>query len=213
MWRRILICIGVQIAIGLSVKAIAQEGPLIQYSGVVIAADSTAAPVSFASVFNQNLRMGTIANFQGFFTFAAHVGDTILISSVGYEKGTAIVPSVPAGQGYTATIYLKPQIRTLPEATVFPWFTKQQFEQAFLHMKIPQDDLDRAKNNLNPRTLAQLASNISDAQIDAIRNLQQNADTYYQKDMIPSYPILNPLAWMQFFNALKNGDLKDPNKE
>ncbi len=65
----------------------AQQNRLIQFSGIVVSTDSADTPVPFASVFNRGIRMGSVANYQGFFSFAARVGDTIEISSVGYKKG------------------------------------------------------------------------------------------------------------------------------
>src|SRR5215467_1520047 len=84
-----------------------QEARLIQYSGVVVSTDSAATPVPFASVFNRTLRLGTVANYQGFFSFAARVGDTIEVTSVGYRKGLVIVPDIPDNQAYTAIIFLQ----------------------------------------------------------------------------------------------------------
>ena len=85
-----ILCVAV--AVTMQKVASAQSNRLIQYSGVVLSTDSSATPVPYASIFNRSIKLGTIANFQGFFTFAARVGDTIEISSVGYQKGLVVVP-------------------------------------------------------------------------------------------------------------------------
>jgi hypothetical protein len=189
-------------------ELLAQQHRLIQYSGVILSTDSAATPVPFASVYNRSIRMGAIANYQGFFTFAARVGDTIEVSSVGYLTGLVLVPDIPENQSYTAVIFLKPEIRTLPEARVFPWFSKDQFRDAFVHLNLPEDDLERAKRNLNAQTLAALGETVEDGSLSAKQSLQNYASTYYYQGQYKPQPILSPTAWMQFFNALQNGEFK-----
>ena len=186
----------------------AQQRRLIQYSGVILSTDSAATPVPFASVYNRSIRMGAIANYQGFFTFAARVGDTIEVTSVGYLAGLVVVPDIPENQSYTAAIFLKPEIRTLPEARVFPWFSKDQFRDAFVHLNLPEDDLERARKNLNAQTLAALGETVEDGSLSSKQSLQNYASTYYYQGQYKPQPILSPSAWMQFFNALQNGEFK-----
>ncbi|MBA3648816.1 MAG: hypothetical protein H0W62_09760 [Chitinophagales bacterium] len=186
----------------------AQERPLIQYSGIVMSIDTNHIPVSFASVYNRSINIGTIANYEGFFSFAAHIGDTIEISSVGYRKGIVIVPEIPNNQSFTALIFLKKEVQTLPETSVYPWFSKDQFRDAFVHMNIPDDDLERARKNLDPNRLGELAANLRDPNINAGKVLSDNSYTYYYQGQVRPQPILSPLAWLQFFNMLKSGSLK-----
>lgn len=188
--------------------AAAQSPRLIQYSGVVLSTDSVTTPVPFASIFNRSIRLGVIANYQGFFTFAARVGDTIEVTSVGYQKGIVFVPDIPDNESYTSLIFLQPDIRTLPEARVYPWFSKDQFRDAFVHLNIPDDDLDRARKNLDANKLRELGETLSDGTLNATKSLQNYSYTYYYQGQYQPQAILSPSAWMQFFNALQNGAFK-----
>src|SRR4030095_10643832 len=149
----------------------AQQQRLIQYSGVVLSTDSSATPVPYASIFNKSIRFGTIANFQGFFSFAARVGDTIEVSSVGYQKGLVVVPDIPENEGYTAMIFLNPEVKLLPETRVYPWFSKEQFRDAFVHLNIPDDDIERARKNLNAQTMRELGETVRDGSLSAKQTL------------------------------------------
>lgn len=189
-------------------SALAQSPRLIQYSGVVLSTDSATTPVPFASVFNRSIRLGSIANFQGFFTFAARVGDTIEVTSVGYKKGLVVVPDIPNNESYTALIFLEPDVQTLPEARVYPWFSKDQFRDAFVHLNIPDDDLERAKKNLDANKLRELGETVRDGTLNATQSLQNYSYTYYYQGQYRPQAILSPSAWMQFFNALQNGAFK-----
>lgn len=203
---RYIFCLAV--AVMINEAAAAQSNRLIQYSGVVLSTDSSATPVPYASIFNRSIKLGTIANFQGFFTFAARVGDTIEISSVGYQKGLVVVPDVPEDQSYTAVIFLRSAVETLPEARVYPWFSKDQFRDAFIHLNIPDDDLERARKNLNADKLRELGETLHDGTLNATLSMQNYAYTYYYQGQYRPQPILSPSAWMQFFNALQSGALK-----
>lgn len=188
--------------------SMAQSPRLIQYSGVVLSTDSSTTPVPFASVYNKSIKLGAIANFQGFFTFAARVGDTIEITSVGYQKGLVVVPDIPDKESYTALIFLQPDIKMLPEARVYPWFSKDQFRDAFVHLNIPDDDLERARKNLDANKLRELGETLKDGTLNATKSLQNYSYTYYYAGQYQPQAILSPSAWMQFFNALQNGAFK-----
>jgi hypothetical protein len=193
----------------LAIQLHAQSPQLIQYSGVVVSTDSAATPVPFASIYNRSIGLGTIANYMGFFSFAARIGDTIEVSSVGYMRGLVVVPAIPENQSYTAMIFLNPEVKTLPEARVYPWFSREQFRDAFVHLNIPDDDLERARKNLNAQTMNQLSKNVRDGSLSAKQSLSNYATTYYYQGQYRPQPILSPSAWMQFFDALKNGSLKN----
>lgn len=186
----------------------AQQNRLIQFSGIVVSTDSAATPVPFASVYNRGIKLGSVANYQGFFSFAARVGDTIEISSVGYKKGLTVVPDIPQNQSYTAIIFLQHDVTTLPETRVYPWFSREQFRQAFVHLDIPDDDLERARKNLDADKMRQLGETISDPNLNARQTLSNYAYTYYYQGQYQPQAILSPTAWMQFFDALKSGAYK-----
>jgi len=192
----------------ISSLAFAQQKRLIQYSGIIVSTDSAATPVPFASVFNRSLKLGSVASYQGFFSFAARIGDTIEISSVGYKSGLVVVPNIPDNEAYTAIIFLQKDVKTLPEARVYPWFTKDQFRDAFIHLDVPADDLARAKKNLDRSTMASIGSNMRDPDFNAEQMLSNYSYTYYYQGQYQPQAILSPTAWMQFFDALKSGQLK-----
>ncbi len=186
----------------------AQQNRLIQYSGIVVSTDSASTPVPFATIYNRAIKLGTVANYQGFFSFAAGVGDTIEVTSIGYNVGITVVPDIPENQSYTAIIFLHQEIKLLPEARIYPWFSKQQFRDAFVHLNIPDDDLERARKNLNAEKLRELGETIVDANLNARQTLNTYSYTYYYQGQFQPQAILSPSAWMQFFNALKSGAFK-----
>ena len=62
-----------------------ESGNLVQFSGVVVSADSL-KPLPFTHIIIKNTHRGTVADFFGFFSFVAEKGDLIEFSSIGCKK-------------------------------------------------------------------------------------------------------------------------------
>ena len=95
------------------------EKKLIQFSGVVLHADSL-VPMPFVNVFNVSRGYkGTYTDFRGFFSLVVGVGDTIRISCLGYKKQELIIPKNLINNSLTAIFKLKPDVFNLPMVYIF----------------------------------------------------------------------------------------------
>lgn len=190
----------------------AQEPVLIQFSGVVLSADSSKTPVSFASINDINIGGGTVSDFKGFFSMVIYSGDDLEITSVGYLPASYHISFDGHNPFISDTIYLQKETFNLPEAIVFPWGTKDQFADAFVHMNIPDDDLSRAEKNLDPDYLAQIGKNMVFGDVNSHQVLNNYASSYYYKGQYKPVQLMNPFAWAQFFKMLSEGGFKDQTK-
>lgn len=185
-----------------------KEKTLIQFSGVVVSGDDL-EPISFTSIMIQNTHRGTISDYYGYFSFVAEVNDTILFSSIGYKDAQFIIPDTLPSFRYSIIQLLQPDTIVLPEATVYPWPTKEQFKQAFLNAHVPDDDLARAQKNLDPRTMEALMASMPMGPSGNFKYQMQEYQTrIYYSGQAPPLNILNPLAWAKFIQAWKDGDFK-----
>jgi hypothetical protein len=185
-----------------------KEKTLIQFSGVVVSGDDL-EPISFTSIMIQNTHRGTISDYYGYFSFVAEVNDTILFSSIGYKDAQFIIPDTLPSFRYSIIQLLQPDTVVLPEATVYPWPTKEQFKQAFLNAYVPDDDLARAQKNLDPRTMEALMASMPMGPSGNFKYQMQEYQTrIYYSGQAPPLNILNPLAWAKFIQAWKDGDFK-----
>ncbi|MGB6035896.1 MAG: carboxypeptidase-like regulatory domain-containing protein, partial [Cryomorphaceae bacterium] len=123
------------------------DDDLIQFSGVVITGDSL-SPVPFTNVLIENTDKGTMTDYYGYFSFVAQKGDSILFSSIGYERRRFIIPDTLTTNRYSLIQILDKDTVTLRETVIYPWPTREQFKEAFLAMEIPETDFDRAQRNL-----------------------------------------------------------------
>ncbi len=181
---------------------------LVQLSGIVMAADSL-YPIPYTSIWDKTIRRGTISNLQGFFSFVVHKGDTVLFSAVGYDKAKLVVPADLIENTYSVIQFMRNDTILLPTAVIYPWPTPYEFKQAFLALDIPDDDITRAKKNLDEDRIQQLAYTMK---MDGAENFDYQMRRYsqnlYSAGQTQHMRIFDVFAWAEFFKALKRGDFK-----
>lgn len=181
---------------------------LIQFSGVVVAADSLNA-VPFTNIIIENTYRGTSSDYYGYFSFVARENDTIIFSAVGYKKSKYIIPDTIRGNRYSLIKVMAPDTLTLDETVIYPWPTKEQFVQAFMDMEVPDDDLERARKNLAKAEMKERARNYGmDASMNYSNYMNQQTSKLYYIGQPQPISLLNPFAWAKFIKAWKNGDFK-----
>lgn len=135
--RNILV---VLFTVGVASATLAQQRKLVQFSGVIHNADTNVV-VPYVSVTNLSYNDYTVnANHQGYFSFVAHEGDTILFTSVGYLSERVIIPEVPEDK-FTAMVNMTAEIKELPMVTPYPWASIDEFNMAFMSLEIADDDI------------------------------------------------------------------------
>ena len=196
-------------AIGMFTTAHAQKhAGLIQFSGVVMTSDSL-RPIPYVNIIIKNTHRGTISSYQGFFSFVSLAGDTIIFSALGYKRKIYVIPDTLNESKYSIFQLMTKDTIHLPETVVYPWPTRDQFREAFLKLDIPDDDLERARKNLEREVLKELGEYMP---MDANQNidlyLRQEAAKLYTSGQYPYMGILDPSAWISFIEAWKRGDFK-----
>ena len=196
----------------MTVKISAQEKKLIQLSGKVT--DELLQPMPFAHILVLNSYRGAITNYYGNFSVVVEETDSVLISAVGYKRKYMTIPQNLPTHFLTIEVNLQIDTLVISEAQIYPWKTYEQFKEAFVNLKLPTDDMERARRNI-----ALIRTQIiMDHEPSARQNFRYIMEKQYQQTFIqgqfPSYQILNPFAWAKFFKALKRGDFKyDRSKE
>src|SRR5436853_4409194 len=115
---------------------------LVQFSGVVVTADSL-KPIPYVNVIIRNTWRGTVTDYFGFFSFVARMNDTIEFSSLGYKKSTFVIPDTLKNSRYSLIQMMHNDTVMIGEVFIYPWPTKEQFKDAFLNLRIPDDDYER----------------------------------------------------------------------
>lgn len=186
---------------------------LIQFSGVVVTADSI-KPIPYTNIYIINSHRGTICDYYGYFSFVAEKQDTILFSSMGFKDDTFIIPDTITSNRYSLIQVMSSDTIMLTETVIYPWPTKEQFKEAFLELDIPDDDLAIAQKNLDKEKLRQKAENMKMGASMNYRNYmdRQHSKLYYAGQTQP-ITILNPFAWAKFIKAWRDGKFKRKDKD
>lgn len=181
---------------------------LVQFSGIVVTGDSL-RPVPFVSIVIKSSYRGTISDFNGFFSFVARMRDTVEFSAIGFKKGQFIIPDTLETDRYSVVKILSRDTVLLQETVIYPWPTKDQFRQAFMNLKVPDDDYDRASRNMALAEMREMMLNMpmdGSGNYKALMLEQQNKK--YMAGQYYSISLLNPVAWAKFIEAWQRGDYK-----
>jgi len=173
---------------------------VIQLSGIVMGADSSSF-VPGVHVYVPKAGRGTTTNEVGFFSMPVLVGDSIVISAVGYHRQHYIVP--PSANEYqTIIITMVEDVTFLKEVEIVPFPTEEVFKEAVLALNVPTEAID--EKNLNAELLAlMLKTTPPDGPQNARYSLDQWANAQNSKYQPVTNPLLNPFNWAKFFNSLK----------
>lgn len=190
-----------------------EDDDLIQFSGVAVTMDSL-LPVPFATILVKGTNRGTTSDYYGYFSFVAKKNDTLVFSSVGFKDSEFYVPDSLDGNRYSLIHSMLRDTINLETVNIYPWPTPEQFKAAFLALDIPDDDLEVARKNLSPQTLAERAKVMPmDGSLNFKWQNQQRANQLYFAGQYRPNNLLNPIAWAQFIEAWKRGDFKRKEKD
>jgi hypothetical protein len=194
------------------VSAQTKNDSLLQFSGVLLTRDSLEA-VPFANILIKGSKRGTISDYFGYYSFVAERGDTIQFSYVGFKDAFFVIPDSLNRKNYSLIQMMDVDTVILQEAVIYPWPTKEQFREAFLELRLPEDDKQRAERNL---ARAEMKERMENMQADGSESfkiaMRQHGNQLYYAGQLPPNNLLNPLAWAKFIKAWKNGDFKRKDK-
>lgn len=182
---------------------------VVQLYGIVMTADSLEG-IPAVSVTIKGTHRGTITNNQGVFSIVALKGDVVEFSHVSYKPKEVRVPSNLEGNQYSMVQLLVEDTAYLPATIIKPRPTPAQFERDFVNVKIPDDDIEIARQNNSAakrRVLMKtLPADGAEATSLQFRNIANKARYTGQ---VPPMNIFNPAAWSEFIQAWKRGDFKN----
>ncbi len=184
---------------------------VVQFFGVVMTADSLQG-IPSVSIVVKGQHRGTFSNEQGVFSIVVMKGDEIEFSSIGYKPKLVEIPKNLEGNQWSIIQLLVTDTLYLPATIIKPRPTREQFDRDFVNAKVPDDEIEVARQNNDAVKRRVLARGLpSDAREAANLYLKQSATKYYYQGQNPPQNIFNPLAWADFIQAWKRGDFKNNN--
>ncbi len=187
------------------------KGVVVQLSGVVLGEDSITA-IQGVHIYVPRYGRGTTTNPYGYFSMPALVGDSVVISVVGYKNQNY---NVPSGQGESITKVFQMEVDTLylENVDILPFPTEEAFKEAILALQLP-DETEKLNQSLSGEFMAYMVANTPyGGSINARYFLQQQFYHQTHRYGTIANPFLNPLNWLNFINSIKNGDYKKKKKK
>jgi len=184
---------------------------VVQLYGIVMTADSLVGiPAVSITVKGQN--RGTISNADGVFSIVVLKGDIVDFSHVSYKQKTVTIPRNLEGNQYSLVQLMVADTVYLPMTIIKPRPTPEQFARDFVNTKVPDDDIEIARqNNSEAKRRVLMRTTPGDggeATSMQMRNISTKA-TY--RGQTPPMNIFNPVAWAEFIESWKRGDFKRKN--
>jgi hypothetical protein len=181
---------------------------VVQLYGVIMTADSLVG-IPGVSVMVKGQNRGTVSNAQGVFSIVVLKGDEVEFTHVTYKPKTVSIPRNLPGNQYSVVQLMVIDTVYLPATIIKPRPTAEQFARDFVNVKIPDDDIEIARQNTSAakrRILLQTTpadgSEVSRAQFNKV------ASRAVYNGQTPPQNIFNPAAWAEFIKAWKRGDFK-----
>ena len=179
---------------------------IIQFSGYVRDIES-GSPVPLCAVYIQGENRGTISGYDGFFTFAAAKGDTIVVKSLGYKSFKVVIPNDIENKSFTKEISLDRDAYELKGVTIKPLPSPGQLRQAMLNLDIPDNLQQLAQQTIEQSILSdEISKKINyDGKENFKQYVQSQVGYYYNQygNQHPGVSLTDPFAWARFIKDIK----------
>ncbi len=184
---------------------------VVQLYGVVMTADSLMG-IPAVSIMVKGQNRGTISNNQGVFSIVVLKGDEVEFTHVSYKTKLASIPRNLEGNQYSVIQLMVADTVYLPATIIKSRPTGTQFARDFVNSKVPDDDIEIARQNISiakRRVLAVMTeADGGEATNIQFRKISQKA---VYSGQVPPMNIFNPAAWAEFIESWKRGDYKKKN--
>ena len=182
---------------------------VVQLYGVIMTADSLVGiPAVSVTIKGQN--RGTITNDQGVFSIVVLKGDQVEFSHVSYKPKTIDIPRNIEGNQYSVIQLMVQDTVYLPATIIKARPTPEQFARDFVNTKIPDDDIEIARQNTSAAKRRVLLQTTPGDGGEATRiQFNRIANKAVYQGQTPPMNIFNPAAWADFIQAWKRGDFKN----
>ena len=181
---------------------------VVQLYGIVMTADSLVG-IPAVNIMVRGQNRGTMTNAQGVFSIVVLKGDVVEFSHVSYKPKEVSIPLGLKGNQQSIVQLMVEDTVYLPATIIRPRPSPQQFERDFVNTKVPDDDIEIARqNNSAAKRRALLQSTPGDAAGATALQMRNAAQQATYRGQVPPMNIFNPAAWSEFIQSWKRGDYK-----
>ena len=133
------LCCATLLFCSLIITQVAQSQHLIKVAGRVIERQ-TREPVPSIHIYTKSLKQGTVTNEQGRFIVSINRGDTLIFSSIGFDKYRFHLHPDDTRSFYEVVIEMDVKSYELEPVRVNAYSNLEEFKQDILQLNIPNKD-------------------------------------------------------------------------
>lgn len=186
----------------------AARDSVVQLYGIVMTADSLEG-IPAVNIMVKGQNRGTMTNGQGVFSIVVLKGDVVEFTHVSFKSKEITIPRNIEGNQHSVVQLMVKDTVYLPATIIKPRPTPQQFERDFVNTKVPDDDIEIARQNNSEAKRRALMKSVPGDGGEATSLQMRNAATRASySGQLPPQNIFNPAAWAEFIKAWKRGDFK-----
>jgi hypothetical protein len=155
---------------------------------------------------------GTMTNNQGVFSIVVLKGDVVEFTHVSYKPKTITIPKNLQGNQHSVVQLMIQDTVYLPATIIKPRPTPEQFARDFVNTKVPDDDIEIARQNTSTaKRRALMSTTPGDGGEATSMQMRNAANRASYAGQVPPQNLFNPAAWAEFIKAWKRGDYKRKN--
>lgn len=188
----------------------------IQFTGKVVTGDENGdvIPLPYVNVAIMGTSRGAVSEYDGYFSFVALQGETVVFSRIGFKSVEFEIPDTLKGDFYSWIQIMSEDNIILPEVVIFPWPSREHFKQDFLAIDITDELRDQARENLAADALASMRYSVRADGTEAVQQtFRQTANAAVYDSQFKPQRIFDVFAWKKFIQAWKRGDYKKKDKK
>lgn len=109
--------------------------------------ESTGEPLPYVNVYVKKSRSGTITDTLGYFLLNATINDTIIFSSLGYDRKYVILTDSATDKKEPLIVFMDTKVYEIRSVEVISLRKYKQLEYEITNMRLPDDEFTYAANN------------------------------------------------------------------
>ena len=184
---------------------------VVQLYGIVMTSDSLVG-IPAVSICVKGQNRCTITNDQGVFSIVVLKGDIVEFSHVSYKPKIVPIPRNLEGNQYSVVQLMVNDTVYMSMTIIKARPTPEQFARDFVNTKVPDDDIEIARQNMSEaKRRALLKSTSGDGGEATSLQLRNIATKASYAGQAPPMNLFNPAAWAKFIESWKRGDFKNKN--
>jgi hypothetical protein len=204
----IVFCLGGLFANKAQAQFESARDSVVQLYGIVMTADSLVG-IPAVNIMVRGQNRGTMTNAQGVFSIVVLKGDIVEFTHVSYKPKTITIPKDLQGNHHSIVQLLIQDTVYLPATIIRQRPTPEQFARDFVNTKVPDDDIEIARQNTSAaKRRALMATTPGDGGEATALQMRNAATRASYAGQIPPQNLFNPAAWAEFIKAWKRGDFK-----